>query len=109
MLTTAQKCATTHPVQREVRTELKAIESAFKRVSKSSKSAISFLAKAGMSQNAVNWRSNTVNQAMPWNRYVLGYHGCDAKVARKIAAGDDTLKPSRNDYDWLGHALAQPI
>jgi len=39
---------------------------------------------------------------MPWSRYVLGYHGCDASVARKIAAGNDTLKPSVNDYDWLG-------
>lgn len=42
---------------------------------------------------------------MPWGRYVLGYHGCDADVARKIAAGDDKLSPSNNDYDWLGHGL----
>lgn len=40
---------------------------------------------------------------MPWSRYVLGYHGCDAEIARKIVAGDDTLSPSMNDYDWLGH------
>lgn len=40
---------------------------------------------------------------MPWNRYVLGYHGCDTDVAKKIAAGDDALTPSQNDYDWLGH------
>jgi hypothetical protein len=40
---------------------------------------------------------------MPWSRYVLGYHGCDEVVARKIAAGADTLAPSKNDYDWLGH------
>jgi len=40
---------------------------------------------------------------MPWGRYVLGYHGGDAEVARRIAAGGDTLSPSTNDYDWLGH------
>ena len=40
---------------------------------------------------------------MPWERYALGYHGCDAEVARRVAAGDDALAPSTNDYDWLGH------
>jgi len=39
---------------------------------------------------------------MPWSRYVLGYHGCDAAVARKIAGGEDTLRPSGEKYDWLG-------
>jgi len=33
---------------------------------------------------------------------VLGYHGCDASVARRICAGEDRLKESRNKYDWLG-------
>lgn len=42
---------------------------------------------------------------MGWSRYILGYHGCDAEVARRIVAGDDELKPSKNDYDWLGHGL----
>lgn len=40
---------------------------------------------------------------MPWSRYVLGYHGCDADVAKKIVSGTDTLVPSKNDYDWLGN------
>ena len=40
---------------------------------------------------------------MPWSRYVLGYHGCDAEVARRIAGGEGALLPSTNDYDWLGH------
>ncbi|MCZ6609518.1 MAG: hypothetical protein O7D27_12240 [Alphaproteobacteria bacterium] len=36
--------------------------------------------------------------------FVLGYHGCDATVAEKLLAGDD-FKPSKNDYDWLGHGI----
>jgi hypothetical protein len=40
---------------------------------------------------------------MPWERFVLGYHGCDESVARRIAGGEDTLTPSTNEYDWLGH------
>lgn len=34
--------------------------------------------------------------------FILGYHGCDAKVAQAVIAGQDQLKPSNNDYDWLG-------
>jgi len=40
---------------------------------------------------------------MPWSRYILGYHGCDAEVARSITSGKEDLKPSQNKYDWLGH------
>ncbi len=36
---------------------------------------------------------------------VLGYHGCDLSVARKVVVGDDQLLPSRNEYDWLGSGL----
>lgn len=36
--------------------------------------------------------------------FVLGYHGCDKKVAEKLLAGDD-FKPSQNDYDWLGSGI----
>ena len=42
---------------------------------------------------------------MPWSRYILGYHGCDDETAGKIASGKDELRPSQNDYDWLGHGL----
>ena len=42
---------------------------------------------------------------MPWSRYILGYHGCDAETAAKIVAGNDELRPSQNDSDWLGHGL----
>ena len=36
--------------------------------------------------------------------FVLGYHGCDAKVAERLLAGDD-FQLSQNDYDWLGHGV----
>jgi hypothetical protein len=37
--------------------------------------------------------------------FVLGYHGCDASVARRIFAGKTSLVASDNDYDWLGHGV----
>ena len=40
---------------------------------------------------------------MRWSGYTLGYHGCDAEIAQRIVSGSDTLQPSENDYDWLGH------
>lgn len=36
--------------------------------------------------------------------FVLGYHGCDKAVAEKILSGEQP-RPSRNDYDWLGHGV----
>lgn len=36
--------------------------------------------------------------------FILGYHGCDQAVAEKILSGDD-IKPSQNDYDWLGPGI----
>lgn len=37
--------------------------------------------------------------------FVLGFHGCDKSVAEKLVNGETRLKPSRNDYDWLGHGI----
>jgi hypothetical protein len=37
--------------------------------------------------------------------FVLGYHGCDASVARDVFAGRRSLAASENDYDWLGHGV----
>lgn len=34
---------------------------------------------------------------------VVGYHGCDVRVARKVIALKDSLHPSQNPWDWLGH------
>jgi hypothetical protein len=38
---------------------------------------------------------------MQYDRIVLGYHGCDEEVARKIIDGE-RFRKSRNKYDWLG-------
>lgn len=44
--------------------------------------------------------------------FVLGYHGCDEKVAESLLSGND-FQPSTNDYDWLGPGVyfweANPI
>jgi hypothetical protein len=37
-----------------------------------------------------------------YDRTVIEYHGCDADVAERILSGEP-FRPSRNDYDWLGH------
>lgn len=34
---------------------------------------------------------------------VLGYHGCDQAVAKKVLAGRENIKASSNDFDWLGN------
>jgi len=36
---------------------------------------------------------------------VLGYHGCDLAVARRIVSGKTEQLPSTNEYDWLGSGL----
>ena len=35
----------------------------------------------------------------------IGYHGCDAGLARQIVSGNRNLKPSQNAWDWLGHGI----
>lgn len=37
--------------------------------------------------------------------FILGYHGCDQEMAEAILAGNQQLKPSENEYDWLGHGI----
>lgn len=36
---------------------------------------------------------------------ILGFHGCDAKVAQEIISGKEQMIPSTNDYDWLGNGM----
>ncbi len=36
---------------------------------------------------------------------VLGFHGTDVETAERVLAGEEHLKPSNNDYDWLGHGI----
>lgn len=42
---------------------------------------------------------------MPWDRFVLGYHGCDLSIIDDILTGKHDLRVSRNDYDWLGNGI----
>jgi hypothetical protein len=37
--------------------------------------------------------------------FVLGYHGCDQSIAEQVVAGQQSLRPSENDYDWLGNGI----
>lgn len=37
--------------------------------------------------------------------FVLGFHGCDEKVANSVITGTAHLKPSRNKFDWLGEGI----
>ncbi len=36
--------------------------------------------------------------------FILGYHGCDQKVAEKLLSGEP-FQPSQNEYDWLGSGI----
>jgi len=36
--------------------------------------------------------------------FVLGYHGCDRKVAELLLL-NEPFKQSENEYDWLGHGV----
>jgi hypothetical protein len=36
--------------------------------------------------------------------FILGYHGCDAKVAKRLIDGEP-FRTSENDYDWLGPGI----
>jgi len=41
---------------------------------------------------------------MRYQRTVLAYHGCDQDAVRRVLDGEG-LKPSANDYDWLGTGI----
>lgn len=38
-------------------------------------------------------------------RTLIGYHGCDAAVAKRLLSHRDTLQPSANRWDWLGSGI----
>lgn len=40
-----------------------------------------------------------------YQRFVFGYHGCDATVADQAILTGKQLSPSENDYDWLGKGI----
>ncbi|MBT9099997.1 hypothetical protein KFZ76_20050 [Methylovulum psychrotolerans] len=37
--------------------------------------------------------------------FVLGFHGLDQTVGKKVLNGEDMLRPSTNSYDWLGSGV----
>jgi hypothetical protein len=36
---------------------------------------------------------------------VLGYHGCDEALAKTVISDGEGLRPSANEWDWLGHGI----
>lgn len=42
---------------------------------------------------------------MRYDRIVVAYHGCEESVAEAVLAGEALLKPSVNEYDWLGAGI----
>ncbi|MCW1915907.1 hypothetical protein OJ996_20130 [Luteolibacter sp. GHJ8] len=40
-----------------------------------------------------------------YQRLIVGYHGCDASVAKKAIEKGEALLPSEKDYDWLGSEI----
>src|SRR5436190_21049838 len=42
---------------------------------------------------------------MSYGRTIVGYHGCDARLATNVIAGRARLHPSLNAYDWLGRGI----
>lgn len=36
---------------------------------------------------------------------IIGFHGCDKQLAEQVVEGKTELKPSENDYDWLGNGI----
>jgi hypothetical protein len=40
-----------------------------------------------------------------YQRLIIAYHGCDARVATRVLAGNGTLSSSENNYDWLGRGI----
>ena len=39
------------------------------------------------------------------SKLIIGFHGCDESVVRKVVNGEEDLIPSTNDYDWLGNGI----
>lgn len=46
-----------------------------------------------------------MNQSFKYHRLVLGYHGCDKSLADRVLKGEDVLKKSDKQYDWLGSGI----
>jgi hypothetical protein len=42
---------------------------------------------------------------LEYQRIIVGYHGCDQETAEEVLHNGEHLKPSDNDYDWLGEGI----
>ncbi len=40
-----------------------------------------------------------------YQRMIVGYHGCDARVVARVLLGEEALLPSDEPYDWLGAGI----
>lgn len=40
-----------------------------------------------------------------YQRTIVGYHGCDRAVGEDVLLNGGELKPSDNDFDWLGKGI----
>lgn len=45
----------------------------------------------------------TLYTALP--NLTIGFHGCDIETYEKVLKSEEELKPSVNDYDWLGNGI----
>lgn len=36
---------------------------------------------------------------------ITGYHSCDKEIGLKVLNGEADLRPSNNDWDWLGEGI----
>ena len=44
-------------------------------------------------------------QSLTYQRTIIGYHGCDRALVENVLLRRERLKPSHNDYDWLGGGI----
>ena len=53
-----------------------------------------------------SWRRNTpeIMHSLS-SSFVLGYHGCSREIGEAILRGDEQLRFSVNEYDWLGSGI----
>ena len=42
---------------------------------------------------------------MRYDRRVIGYHACLRRVADRLLLEDEPFRPSKNQWDWLGHGV----
>lgn len=53
--------------------------------------------------NIINSPQHLLYSSLP--NIIIGFHGCDKKIFDKILYEHESLKPSMNNFDWLGHGM----